>query len=729
MAEVDPVSFESMISVLNGAVSLKGDKSAFCFINDDGLEEEISYSELQSESIKIAVYLQQRCVVGDRAILIYPPGLELIKVYFACLYAGVVAVPVYPPTNDKLVDKLQLILDDCSPSLILSSKQIINRVKKLNIIKKGLNTPLIGKIIQKYFSKMEKLADWEFNSLEWFVTDDLPKLSMDMEYCPFEIKQSTVAFIQYTSGSTGNPKGVVVSHGNLLDNLSMMKEITGGSHTSIGLFWLPPYHDLGLIAGILGTIYLGCFTILMSPIKFINDPISWLTAITKFKATFTAVPNFAFDLCVNKMTESVKRKLDLSSLEYLLNGAEPINLDSLERFQQIFSSTGLKPNVISPGYGLAEATLMVSGTHFKSHYKRKLLNKASLYKKILEYKDEPDLDTQAVISCGLLHQDTIIVDPSNLELKTNNEIGEIWLSGKSVALGYWNNNPLTKDVFEAKYKGQKNKEKCYLRSGDLGFIDESNHLYIVGRIKDIMIIKGRNFYPQDIEKVVNEADPLIRPGTCAAFAIEKDGTGQLVVSVEVQPNYEDKRLPSVLATIGNAILVHFQVIPYAINLIKAKTALKTTSGKIRRQASKDAYLQYKLNIIKDINLKELDDDYSHENLVARLRSLTLSKRKETLLSELKKLVASLLLIEDYQKIDIEKGFFELGLTSLLTVELQHRIQLLAGDTCVLSKTLLFEYNTIKKLSVYLQSHIFPSFFSESDEDMLKQLDSLLEENS
>ncbi len=470
------LSGATLVEILRWRATVQAERRAYTFLSADGGDQaSITYAQLDQQARRIAALLQQHAGVGAHALLLYPPGIEYIAAFLGCLYAGVVAVPAYPPSSQRSFVRIHAIARDAQASLVLSTQQI--RLK--------------GERWLEQLPELERLT--------WLTTDG-DSLSSDYSYRMFEPDLRALAFLQYTSGSTSTPKGVMVSHGNLMHNSRMMCERWGHNQESVGVSWLPIFHDMGLIAGVLQPLYAGFPAILMSPVAFMQSPLRWLQTISHFKGTTSCAPNFAFELCARRVTDEELLTLDLSTWSIAVNGAEPIRADTVERFIKKFEPCGFRPSALTPGYGLAEGTLMVSSTARDAQ--------ASLFsvdKKCLEqHQVRPVLPGEdnalTLVGCGFPSADQVvaIVQPETHTLCAPDEIGEIWLAGPSVTHGYWQRPLETAETFHARLA--EAEEGAFLRTGDLGFVHHGE-LFVTGRLKDLIIVRGRNYYPQDIELV------------------------------------------------------------------------------------------------------------------------------------------------------------------------------------------------------------------------------------
>jgi len=523
---------------------------------------------------------------------LYQPGLDYISAFFGCLYAGVIAVPAYPPKPDRSLPRLQAIIADTNATVALTTESTLSS-------------------LQRFFPQMSDIAP-----LNWLATDILD-YEIEKTWQPHSIDSQTLAFLQYTSGSTSTPKGVMISHHNLLHNLTAIYNYFGHSSESKGVIWLPPYHDMGLIGGVLEPLFGGFPVILMSPLMFVQNPLRWLQTISRYGATTSGGPNFAYDLCVKKvlgkagLSSPLKlENLDLSSWEVAFNGAEPIYHKVLERFTQTFAQYGFRQEAFYPCYGMAEATLIITGGLKTAPPIFKTVDAIALENhQILEVDQMATnltANTKTLVGCGqsLLDQKVLIVNPKTLNICEQEKVGEIWVSGPSIGQGYWHKPQETETLFNAYLT---TGEGPFLRTGDLGFL-ENQELFITGRIKDIIIINGRNHYPQDIEWTVEQSHPLIRPSGVAGFSIDIEGEERLVVAVEVERQYwqqirtwdngngSAKTSPKqeVLLSIRRAVSQTHDLQMYKTVLLKPGTLPKTSSGKIQRHACRASFLAGRL---------------------------------------------------------------------------------------------------------------------------------------
>lgn len=556
----------TLVEVLRTWTQQQGDALGFTFWQDDK-QEQLTYRELDQKARAIAVHLQGMHWHRERVLLMYPPGLELIAAIMGCFYAGVVAVPVYPPRRNNNITRLLSIGEDAQAKGILTTVSLENSLKQVS-------------------------KNTAFEALPKVATDSII-LSVGEAWQTPQLTADSLALLQYTSGSTGTPKGVMLSHGNLLHNLGQIYQRFGHSANTHVVSWLPPYHDMGLIGGILQPLYGGFPVTLMSPVAFLQKPLRWLQAISQTQATTSGAPNFAYEMCVRNIRLDECLDLDLSSWELAFTGAEPIRQETLERFATTFKTYGFRREAFYPCYGLAEATLFVTGKN----------------------KDELVFNhtSQSLVSCGSPSDDQtiIIVNPESRQPCAAGEEGEIWLKGASVAQGYWQNPQETKATFQGALASGTGG---FLRTGDLGYV-VGGELFVTGRIKDVMIIRGRNYYPHDIEATVSQCHPALSPFWGAAFTLEVDGEERLVVVQEVERS-SWRRLDEdgIITAIRGAISREFGLQVYGICLLKPGSIPKTSSGKVQRFACREGFVNQGLDVVCRW---ELSDNFSHAKAQSR----------------------------------------------------------------------------------------------------------------
>jgi 8-amino-7-oxononanoate synthase len=537
----------------------KPDATAFIFLGDGESETgELSFGELAGRALAIGARLARNTQPGDRVLLLFPPGLDFIAALYGCFAAGVIAVPVYPPRpKPAVLEQLLQIARNCGTKLALTTEELGARTR-------GWFERFVGTV-----------------ELDYQTIDALAPASLGARHRAADL--DAIALLQYTSGSTGAPKGVIIRHRHLIENLKMITALSEQTSADRGVLWLPPYHDMGLVAGILEPVFLGASMVLMPPASFIQRPSRWLRAIHKYGATTSGAPNFAFQHCLDRIPPEELEGVDLSSWRTAFNGAEPIRMQTLDRFIDRFSALGFRGDAFFPSYGMAETTLIVSGQ--RGHVQHAA--RAS----------EADADPQPVVSCGrpASQNDVRCVDPNTRRPVKDGEVGEIWVRGPSVASGYWGQDELTESTFGGTLADPSSLR--FLRTGDLGFLRDGQ-LHIAGRSKDMLIVRGRNLYPQDIERIIEESHPAFRGGRCAAFSSAGDGEEQLIVAAEVEREHMHDLDPApVIAAARRAVTEAFDVLIHAVVLVKTATLPMTSSGKVRRFECRRRYEDGTLEVV------------------------------------------------------------------------------------------------------------------------------------
>jgi acyl-CoA synthetase (AMP-forming)/AMP-acid ligase II/acyl carrier protein len=549
------------------------EETAYTFLQDGETEPaSLTYQELDKQARRIAAFLQKQISPNEPALLLYPVGLEYIASFFGCLYAGVIAIPVYSPKANRSILRIQSIAKDSGAKFALTSQKILSNV-------------------DRFFNEAPQLSE-----LRWLSTDDIDE-GLAEKWQKHFFNQESVAYLQYTSGSTAIPKGVMVSHRNALCNSADMAYSWTITPNSLIMSWLPHFHDFGLVFGILQPIYSGCLGVLMSPESFIQRPMRWLQAISSYGATHSGAPNFAYELCIEKSKQLDGIEIDLSSWEVAVNGAEPIRKQTLEKFCKIYQNFGFCWSTFSPGYGLAEATLKVcsvQNSHSPTIY---TVDSTALEQNRIVEASRHSERSKALIGCGspLLDTKVIIVDPDSLTQCSLNQVGEIWVSSSSVAQGYWNRVEDTNKTFQAYLADTK--EGPFLRTGDLGFFYKGE-LFVTGRIKDMIIIRGRNYYPQDIELTAEQSHPALRSGFSASFFIEVNDSERLVIALEVKRDcLRSLNVDEVIHAIRQSVAEQHELELYAIVLLKTASIPKTSSGKIQRHACRVNFETGSLDVV------------------------------------------------------------------------------------------------------------------------------------
>lgn len=567
---------QSVAAVLRQRAARQAERVAYRYLADGESESAtLTYRQLDAGARAVASALQAVAEHGDRALLLYPPGLEFVEAFFGALYSSVIAVPAYPPSGRKTsMQRLLGIARDSGASVAMSTAALVPTLRALAAETPGLE------------------------HLRWLATDAIPREDAG-RWTPTEPSARDLALLQYTSGSTGTPKGVMVTHGNLVSNSLIIQEGFELTAESVSVTWLPSFHDMGLVDGIVQPVFTGFLGVVMPPAAFLQRPARWLEAISRYGGTHAGGPNFAYDLLARRVTSEERARLRLHTWTSAYNGAEPISADVIERFAAVFADAGFEPRFSYPCYGLAEGTLMVTGSTIAEEPAVAHVDAAALRDGAVRHSDPRKPGVRPLVSSGRAWRDTrlAIVDPESHRELADDEIGEVWASGSTIAAGYWNRAEETEVVFGGRLAGTA--EGPFLRTGDLGFVHDG-WLYVTGRRKDLIIIRGRNHYPQDIEATVGACHASLRPGCGAAFGMEIDGEERLVVAQEVE-RQAIARLDAdgVFAAVRQAVAEEHDVQVERIVLLKTATVPKTSSGKIQRSTCRAMYLAGELTTVAE----------------------------------------------------------------------------------------------------------------------------------
>lgn len=574
---------QTLVDVVRHHSAARGEERALTFLQD-GVNEagSLTYAALDREARSIAAWLKTENLDGRRALLIFPSGLEFVTAFLGCLYAGVIPVPVNPPRLNRKAHRLRAIVGDAGVAVALTTTRMQDRMRPM-------------------------LAEAAMGSLRIAPVDARP-VNMESRWEPSPLAGHSLAFLQYTSGSTSQPKGVMVSHRNLLANHRMIQQAFGQTKKTRILTWLPLFHDMGLIGNVLQALYLGVECFIIPPEIFLMKPVCWLEAISRHRATFSGAPNFAYELCAQKVTGQQCAHLDLSGWDTAFAGAEPVRHATMERFASAFFSCGFRKTALYPCYGLAEATLFSSGSGKLTGARSVRFDAAALEaRQVVECSEQSDhggRPSRTLVGCGRTweEQEIVIVDPDSGHRCASGAVGEIWIAGPHVAEGYWNHGKNSEQGFGASLAGMKDRK--FLRTGDLGFFHQDS-LFICGRIKDLIIIAGRNHDAGDIEETVCACHPAIRPSGCAAFQVEVGEEARLVIAAELE---RTSRLISgdgakggndrstftadeMMKAIREAVSSQHELSIYEIVLLRPATLPKTSSGKIQRHAARTSWME------------------------------------------------------------------------------------------------------------------------------------------
>ncbi len=561
-----PPFFTSLVDLLRYRAAKQPNDRAYVLLSDQGQEESVlTFAELDQRASDVATRLAHG-QIGDRALLLFGPGLDFIIAYFGCLLAGVIAVPMMLPRRNSSLDSSASILADCSPRFALTNAHLSS-------------------------ARPDVLERFQGYKMEWLMLGQESGRPLDQNRLLPTPGPEDIAFLQYTSGSTSDPKGVMVTHGNLIENLEMIRLTLDNTGQSTYVNWVPLYHDMGLILNVLQSLYVGAPCVLLAPVTFIQRPLQWLRAIHNYRAEVAGGPNFAFDLCVRRFRADQVKDLDLSCWKVAFNAAEPVRADTIERFAATFSPYGFEPRAMCPLYGMAEATVLISGGGRGAGPVIRTVSREGFQRHHVAAPAGHD-DAHRVVGCGrnIIGQRIGIVDPETRRRLAADQIGEVWVGGPHVCKGYWGNPATTRSTFQARIEGE---DEFWLRTGDLGFMDEAGELFITGRIKDVIIVRGINYYPQDIENTVYDSHPALRRYCGAVFSVLTENTEEKVVLVQEveRVHRRDLEIDEIIGCIREAVVNEHEIALDSIVLIRPGSIPKTTSGKIQRNLARRMWLQ------------------------------------------------------------------------------------------------------------------------------------------
>ncbi|MBQ1066093.1 AMP-binding protein [Micromonospora sp. D75] len=642
----------------------------------DGENDEVAISnaDMDRRARAIAATLRERVNEGERALIVCPPGLDYLAAFLGCLYARVIAVPVYPPNPvllKRTLPRLIGVIQDARPAVVLAPAEITAMAGQITAL-----APALG-------------------SLVWQAVDRIDPAVADGWREP-GLGGDDVAFLQYTSGSTGRPKGVVLSHANLLANLEVTNQrfITDVETTRL-VSWLPPYHDMGLIGAMLQPLYAGFPATFMSPTSFLKRPLRWLQAISTYRATLSGSPNFGYELCLAKTTADERAALDLSSWRLAFSGAEPVRAETIDRFVAAFGPSGFRREAFYPCYGLAEAALFVAGGLAGTEPAVRRVRAADLADN-RAVEAGPDEESRTLVSCGTAAagHELVIVDPATCERLPAGRVGEIWFGGGSVAQGYWGRPQESEETFRARLAGSG--DGPFLRTGDLGFLTDDGELFVTGRHKDLIIIAGRNHYPSDIEVTVEQSDPTLRPGCGVACSVEVDGEERLVVIQEVGGSRARLDAERVVTAIRGAVAQEHGLQVHDVVLIKQGSIPKTSSGKLQRRAARQSFLTGDLTVLA--RWSAADPEHVTGGAGSTPAPAVAAPGRAEVEQRLVAELAARLGISP-QAVDPTRPVATYGLQSVEMVGLVGELETWLGRT--LSATLIWEYPTIEALAAHL----------------------------
>jgi len=661
--------YASIMEAIRNHADCQGQQIAYgCLSSEGALESTLTYQQLVCRAESVAAELLRSLEPGDRAILLFHGGPEFIVSFLGCLIAGVIAVPAYPvrvpPSSSQPArnfERLIPVLANARPKVALTTRSVADRQKELCA------------------------ANPVFSQLRWIAVEEIP--DQPLENRP-ELTGNEVAFLQYTSGSTSVPKGVMVTHNNLISVFQDMDASWPHDASSVMVTWVPVFHDMGLIHGVLFPLYFGFPVYTLIAASVLQHPRIWLEAIGHFRGTHSSGPNFIFELCLKRIAEKTAAELDLSSLRACLTGAEAIRAKTLERFRQRFAAAGLRPEAIQPGYGLAEFTLTVTSIDLGRVAHTVHLDASACEQGRVVQATSAGSKTRSFVSCGWTHvrSEIRIVDPESHHECPPHQIGEIWARGGNLTSGYWENEDVTNRTMGARMADGRGP---FLRTGDLGFVIDGE-LYVAGRLKDLIIVRGRNLYPHDLEATVEETLPEVRSGRCCAFSIDGEEGEALVIIAEVDRVHRNGLdTAQAFAKLREAVSVHHEAEIYDAVFVRTGTFPLTSSGKVQRRRARQEYLEGKLHIVASIRtsgpqlVPAIDD---REQRAAELRAWMV----QYLAAKLHQAPESLVMDQSFQR---------LGLDSLSLLEMITELEEFAGQP--LDSAVLFDHPSIAQLSAHM----------------------------
>jgi 8-amino-7-oxononanoate synthase/acyl carrier protein len=656
----------------------KPESVAFRFLmNGDDEAIEWTYQELDARARAIAAKLLVNGWYGQRALLMFQPGLDFIAAFFGCLYAKAIPVPAFPPRRNRNMGRISAISDDANAAVALTTRGVIDRMYG-----PLADAPNLAKI-------------------PWLALEEIP-LELAGDWVSPEIRDGDIAFLQYTSGSTGSPKGVVLTHANVMANVRMITyAFEMNIQHSFGVSWLPMYHDMGLVGGVLNPAYMGGTITIMSPVSFLTRPIRWLRAISKYRAVINGGPNFAYSLCAERIRPEECDGLDLSCWEVAFNGAEPVRADVLNRFTRKFSPFGFQHRTHYPCYGMAETTLLVTGSKRRCDPIIRPFDRIELERRRVIEVDAAAPNARLLVGAGqqVPGTEVLIVDAESRAILPDDQIGEIWINGPSVGQGYWQKPVETEATFGAQLAEDNGKR--YLRTGDLGFLNRGD-LFVTGRVKDLIIVHGVNRYPQDIEATVENVNPRLRAAGAAAFAIERGEREQLIVVCEVERDRNNSQWSGLIQSIRRRIMDEHDLPADAVVLVRANSIPKTSSGKVQRHACREQFLQGKLLVVAQWTA--WDDstiDADTEAPVSNGKPLSdAEQRVVAVVIEQVRDVAK----ERAKKIDAETNIVvDLGLDSLERLNIAAKLERIFGGR--IPDDVLQQVETIREVADAILQHI------------------------
>ncbi len=656
---------------------------AYRSTDGEGEETVLTYAQLATKVAAVAARLTALKMRGERALLLYPPGLDFLIGYYGCLAAGVVAVPAYPPRRNRNMARIQAISDDAQAKVALTLHEVSER-----------STDLLDEVPR-------------LKELTWITTDEISD-DEGRAWKPRKIQPADLAMLQYTSGSTGTPKGVMLTHANLMHNCQIICWGFEPTRDSSGLSWLPTYHDMGLVGGCLMVMFYGRNSTLMSPMAFLQKPVRWLQGISKYRISISGGPNFAYELCTQKITDDQLEGIDLSCWKVAFNGAEPVRAETLEKFTERFAPFGFSHKAHYACYGMAETTLIVTGSFSgRGPIVRSFDGTALDQRQVVPVADNAP-GSRALVSCGRILPDeqVAIVNPETHERLPADRIGEIWVSSPSVAQGYWNKLAETAEAF---HFNLASGEGPFLRTGDFGFFREGQ-LYVTGRLKDLIIVRGVNRYPQDIEMTVEKANPRVQSSAVGAFALDLQGRERLIIVAEVERTRRAD-WSDVIASVRQAVTGEHELPPDAVILVRFGSIPKTSSGKIQRHACRDEFLEGTLQVIAQWRGWEEPDDEPSLQVGARAATAPAPVGQTGAAKEYNQAVAHEVMThvrqvakERAKNLTIDSNIVtDLGLDSLERLQIANTLEETFGGR--FPEDVLAEMSTVREVALAIEKYI------------------------
>jgi acyl-CoA synthetase (AMP-forming)/AMP-acid ligase II/acyl carrier protein len=665
---------QTMVDLLRRNAVVRPKEPAYTFLRDGDRDAVTwSWATLDHKARAVAVALLRVARPGERVLVLYPQGLDYLAALFGCMYAGVLAVPLQPPGKHRAklaLPKLEAIASDGGVAAAATLVGMLGEMEAL-----VAQSPVLA-------------------GVAWVATDVLDE-GTAADWQPPALKREDLAYLQYTSGSTSTPKGVMVSHANLLYQLSDFHDGYGHDHRSVMVSWLPTFHDLGLVYGVFMPLYVGFHGVLLDPLHFLQRPMRWLEAIHRHRGTHAPAPNFAFDLCASKSTAGERAQLDLSCWRVALNGAEPIRYESEARFVEAFAAAGVTWDTLSHAYGMSEATACISKEWLGTSRVFLDVDGAALE----QHRVEPRGGGRRVAGCGRTSNQTVVraVDPETRAVCGPDQVGELWVGGPTRAEGYWQRPEATEETFFA--RTSDTNEGPFLRTGDLGFVRDGQ-VFVTGRLKDMIIVRGENHYPQDIEWSVQECHPAIRPSCVAAFTQVRDGVEavSIVAEVYVERLGDAAAQEAVFGAVRDAVGEHGLGVHHVV-LIQPRTIFKTSSGKIMRRRTREAMEDGSLDVVARWDRPAAEAPVVvTEDVRGQLEAAPEAARASVLAQHILVRAAALLGLPA-EALDAETPLKELGFDSVQAVELADQLGQDLGRE--VSVTSLFEHPSADALAAWL----------------------------